>query len=231
MHIATETTTLLATGAGETATGSRLAMRGMIWFAFTHHRDAVAGDVKPADMKAQIREALKAVGRGKGECSTKATQAGVIGEKFAGLFAKELASDYEGPAQFIQACFNAAEAAGAGSVLRLVDWAKHGNPNHADDAKAAKKAEAEAKKAEAEDAARAMAEAATPLASMDLDAVAKPIEVQNLNPDTVDAETKAATVAGMVEDLSDTDLAALAEVVAAEMAKREAAAQAEVAAA
>lgn len=213
-----ETTTLFATGAGETATGSRLAMRGMIWLAFGYHNAAVAGDAKPADVKGQIREALKAVGRVKGECSTKATQAGVIGEKFAALFGKELASDWEGPAEFVQACFQAAEAAGAGSVLRLVDWAKHGDADFAEKKAEGKKAEAEAKKAEAADLAEAMAKAATPLASLGLDAVVVPVEVQNLN---LEPEVIENTMVKALGSLTDADLASLAEAVAAEMARRE----------
>ncbi|NRB18957.1 MAG: hypothetical protein HRU33_15690 [Rhodobacteraceae bacterium] len=47
--------TVLATGAQETATGSRLALRGMIWFAYGFHMECNMGDTKPAAYNRKVK--------------------------------------------------------------------------------------------------------------------------------------------------------------------------------
>jgi len=218
---------VLASGAQDTAMGSRMALRGMIWFAYGFHVECNLGDVAPATYNRKVNAALQAAGRGKGEGSTKAKQAVTIGDGFPKLFGAELASEYGNTENFVQACFNAAEASGAGSVMRLVDWAKHGDPDHAAKAKAETKRKKEQEKQDAIDAIAAAAAHAKPLASLDLDTVAKVIEVQNLNPETVTEEAKENTIAGQVAEMTDADLKALAKVIAAEMATRKKAAMVE----
>jgi uncharacterized protein (UPF0297 family) len=222
--------TVLATGAQETATGSRLALRGMIWFAYGFHLECNLGDTKPAAYNRKVNAALQAAGRGKGEGSTKGKQAVTIGDGFPKIFGAELASQYATVQDMVQACFNASEASGAGSVLRLVDWAAHGDPDYTAKSKAAKKAEKDQEKQDAMDAVNAAIANATPLTSLDLDAVAKVVEVQNLNPETVESETKENTIKGQVADMSDADLAALAKIIRAEIAGRKKATLAAVAA-
>lgn len=212
--------TVLATGAQETATGSRLALRGMIWFAYGYHLECNIGDTAPATYNRKVNAALQAAGRGKGEGSTKAKQAVTIGDGFPKIFGAELASEYANVQDMVQACFNAAEASGAGSVLRLVDWAKHGDPEYTAKSKAAKKAEKEKEKQDAIDAINASIANAKPLASLDLDTVAKVVEVQNLNPETVTEQEKKNTISEQVAGMSDADLASLAKIIRAEMASR-----------
>jgi len=212
----TTTETLLATGASETATGSRLAMRGMIWLSFTAYRETMLGDVKPATMQTNIRAALAAAGRGKGECSTKASQAMAIAKEFGNLFAAELTSEYTSVQHFIQACFFAAEASDAGSVLRLVDWAKYGDANHAQKMKDEKKAEAEAKKAEAVEAMESAAQSATGLLSMGLD---EPVIARAIA--TIDQSDNGQPMAAPdLSGLSDEALASLIDAAQAEQERR-----------
>lgn len=214
--------TIIATGANDMATGSRLAMRGLIWFAYGFHLECNIGDEKPANYKRKVNAALLTLGRGKGEASTKSTQANVIGDAFPKLFTAQLVTEYATVSDLIAACFNEAEANGAGAVSRLVDWAKHGDADHTAKVKEQKKAEREAEKQEALDMIQNAADSAVAVAQPDLGFVPAVVEVQNLNPEAVDAETKENTIAKMVSEMSDADLDQLAQLVAKERAERKA---------
>jgi uncharacterized protein (UPF0297 family) len=209
--------TVLATGAQDTATGSRMALRGMIWFGFGYHTECNLDNTAPATYNRRVNAALQAAGRGKGEGSTKAKQACVIGDAFPKMFGAELASEYATTQDMVQACFNAAEASGAGSVLRLIDWAKHGDPDYTAKAKATKAAEKAKEKQDAIDAIVKAAEGATALPAMSLDTVASVVEVQNLN---LEPEVMKNTIADKVSAMSDEDLAMMGKIIRAEIASR-----------
>ncbi|WP_333827548.1 hypothetical protein [Pararhodobacter sp.] len=221
--------TILAAGRADYLLGRKAALRSIIWFGFGAHEVLSNGTTKEQtayfdDLGAILRES----GAVKSEVSTKRKQAKQIGEKFATLFGKELATSYRTEADFVQACFVAAQAAGASSVNRLVDWAVNGDPDATDKAKAAKEAERMAEK----DAARAESLAAinnAPVVQMGFDEVPEP--VQNLNPVMdQDQEPRAIDFVAIAQSLNDEQLAEMAQAIAAEMAARKAA-QAEVKAA
>ena len=209
--------TIIATGAADMATGSRLAMRGLIWLAYGHHLECHVSDGKPADYKRKVNAALLGLGRGKGEASTKSTQSNTIGAEFHRLFAAELASEYGSTSDFIAACFNAAEANGATSVLKLKDWAQHGNADHAEAMKAQKAAEAADKKAEAEQVIERDAASSAAINQPELGFVPKVKEVQSLNLEPEQIEN---TIAAQLATMDDKELAQLAKLVSAERAAR-----------
>ena len=209
--------TIIATGAADTVNGSRLAMRGLIWFAYGYHLDCNVGEVKPAAYKRKVNAALLALGRGKGEASTKSTQANVIGDAFPKLFTAQLSSEYKTIPELVAACFQEAVANDAGAVARLVDWAKHGDADYTANIKAQKAAQQEAEKQEALDAIQNAAESATAVEQPEVGFIPEIVKVQNLNiePDVIEN-----TIANQVADMSDEDLAQLAEIIRAEMASR-----------
>lgn len=221
--------TILAAGRADYLLGRKAALRSLIWFGFGAHEVLQNGTSKEQtayfdDLGAILRES----GAVKSEVSTKRKQAKQIGKEFAALFGKELATDYASPAHFVQACFVAAQAAGATSVNRLVDWAVNGDPNATDKAKEAKAAK------EAEAAAEKKAESlaaidAAPVDQLGFDEV--PEQVQNLNLATDQGqEPRAIDYAAIVTSLSDDELKAMGAAVMEEITRR-AAAQAEVKAA
>ena len=73
------------------------------------------------------RAALTKVGRSKGGVSTLVKQAKIVGKSFAGLFGKEIATPYANEMVFVKACFQAAIAADANVIDRLMSWAEHGD--------------------------------------------------------------------------------------------------------
>lgn len=73
------------------------------------------------------RAALTKVGRSKSGVSTLVKQAKIVGKSFAALFGKEIATPYANEMAFIKACFQAAIAADANVIDRLMSWAEHGD--------------------------------------------------------------------------------------------------------
>lgn len=205
----TNNETMIASGAADTATGSRMALRGMIWFALAGHLNETA----PATLKRQVNAALLGAGRGKGEASTKSTQAQKIAKAVPAIFGAEIASEYETTAHLVQACFNAAEASGAGSVLRLVDWAVNGDPNHKAKLKEQKDAETAQDKEIAAGQETDAIEGASPVEALPLDTLA--VAATKSEPD---AKTEGSKFE--LDTMSDQDLAELAEAVAAQIASR-----------
>ncbi|MCC5972013.1 MAG: hypothetical protein JJU15_18910 [Pararhodobacter sp.] len=209
--------TILAAGRADYLMGRKAALRSMIWFGFGAHEVLQNGSTKEQtnyfdDLGAILREA----GAVKSEVSTKRKQAKQIGAEFAAIFGKELATDYASDAHMVQACFVAAQASGATSISRLIDWAVNGDPDATDKAKDAKEAERMA----AKDAARAESLAAineAPVDQLGFDHIPELAPVQNLNPAT---DGPAIDCAAIAHALTDDQLAVMARAVAAEMASR-----------
>ena len=213
---------ILAAGRADYILGRKAALRSLIWFGFGAHEVLQNGTPKEQtayfeDLAAILRDS----GAVRSEMFAKKKQAKQIGERFFALFGKELATSYRTEADFVQACFVAAQAAGATSVARLVDWATKGNPNATDEAKEAKEAEKAAEK-EAARAESMAAIAAAPVAQMGFDAEPALAPVQNLDRAQ---EAPAIDYAAIAAGMSDEQLAGMAQAIAAEIAARAAAAQ------
>jgi hypothetical protein len=116
----------------------------------------------------------------------------------------------------VQACFVYAQASGATSIARLIDWAVNGDPDATDKAKQAKE-EARAAEREASKIAAQEAIDAAPVASLGLDDEPQVAVKQEAAPTPVQ---EAAPSLPDVSAMSDDDLAQLAKLVSAEMASR-----------
>ena len=194
----------------------------MLWFGFGAHEVLQNGTTKEQgayfdDLGAILRES----GAVKSEVSTKRKQAKQIGAKFAALFGAELQTDYVSEADFVQACFVAAQASGATSMPRLVDWAVNGDPDATD------KAKDKAAQEKAETAAAARAESiaaidAAPVAQMGFDdePAIVPAPVQELNQQGETGSNSLDQVCAAMRRLNDAQLDELARTVIAEITSR-----------
>lgn len=225
-----ETKQILEHAIADYSMGRKAALRCLIWFGFGYHKATLEGDKAARDYLSDVRALLKGEGAVKSEQSTKAKITKAVGEAFGQLFGPELASEWDSDAHLVQACFHAAQASGATTVKRLEDWARHGDADYTDAAKE-RAAKEKAEKLEADAAARRDIDAGSVL-NMGFDDVVAP--VQNLNPETVVDDLGQEHALGdepgvYLVNMSDADLAALAQAVADEMARRENAEQAAVA--
>lgn len=146
---------VIATARNDIKVGRKAALRGVIGLAYAFHLTKVQSDNDKAEMDnaaTLIRKMLMADGETKGGASTKTKKARQVGENFRSIFGDIVAKAYNSEAERVQACYLAAEKAGAKSVDRLVDWAVKGDPNASDKKAADAAAEKAAKDAEKQDA-------------------------------------------------------------------------------
>ena len=204
---------IIANGLTDAIMGTKLVLRSGIWFGFGWHKAYMAEQDKA--FEAELRASFLAAGKAKSEASRRVKAAREVGKVFAEKFGAHLASDWASVGDFIQACYMAMCADGVTSEAKMLDWAMHGDAEHtakAEERKRAEKAEAEAK-AKADRATMVAEAGAAPI--MDIGATPQPLAKA-----PVAEVAEVAEVGSNLEHLTDAELAALAEAVVAEKARR-----------
>lgn len=207
-------------GLSDMMQGTKLALRASIRFAYGWHLAHMMDSEKL--FETQLRNAVLGAGKVKSEASRRVKAAKALGKVFEARFGAQLASRWNDADAFATACYLHAAASGVTSEAKLLDWAETGDADATAKAQERKKAEAAEAKARAEaaalDAAQETVQAALarPVAGFD-EPQPLPETGSNLEPD---AEPAPVTLADRVASLSDADLAALADAVKGELAKR-----------
>lgn len=163
---------------------------------------------------------LRNQGATKSEVSTKRKQAKIVGEKVGERFGFDILTVFETEADTVEGCFVQAYADGVKSVARLVDYMQHGDANHTDKAKGAAAAEKAAEKeAQAAGAVAEVEQVELPPVVMGEPVMPERVAKPEPGPEPV-VEPVKVNLPMMLANMSDKELAELAEMVLAEQVDR-----------